>query len=215
MAFLSRLNIPGQQHEPVLLATAAALPACTIAAQTLTENPIGGALTVDGVAVPLNGRVLVKDGAPGGTGAENGIYKQTVLGGGGTAWVLTRAEDAALGADLIQGCSVNVLQGTVNASKCYEQRTAGAITPGTTVLAFAEKTAPELIARGTTAAGINPLVVAVVGAAVGDYVTATMEVDDTCAPILTAIAGIDTVTVTFNAAPVAGGGTVLVVVRKP
>src|SRR3954469_12517197 len=56
------------------LATAAALPACTAAGtgigKTLTGNA-NGALSVDGTAVAVGNRILVKDQV---AGADNGIY---------------------------------------------------------------------------------------------------------------------------------------------
>lgn len=79
--------------ESVRLATAAALPAVTAAGsgigKTLTANAVG-ALSVDGVAVALNDRILVKNQA---SAVDNGIYTVTTLGDGSTAFVLTRATD--------------------------------------------------------------------------------------------------------------------------
>lgn len=48
------------------------------------------ALVVNGYAVSLNDRILVKNQA---AGLQNGIYKVTVVGSGAAAWELTRATD--------------------------------------------------------------------------------------------------------------------------
>lgn len=50
-----------------------------------------GSLTVDGVAIPLNGRILVDDES---NQTWNGVYRQSTLGDGSTAYVLTRTTDA-------------------------------------------------------------------------------------------------------------------------
>jgi len=79
----------------VNLATAAALPANTYAngasgiGATLTANA-NGALTVDGVAVSVNQRIIVKNEA---AAANNGVYVVTATGSGAAAYVLTRATD--------------------------------------------------------------------------------------------------------------------------
>jgi hypothetical protein len=83
-------------HDAVRVATTAALPANTYAngaagvGATLTANA-NGALSVDGVTVAVNDRVIVKDEV---TAANNGIYTVTATGSAGAPWVLTRATDA-------------------------------------------------------------------------------------------------------------------------
>src|SRR6185312_14610521 len=56
---------------------------------TLTAGS-NGALTIDGYAVLLNDRVLVKNQA---SALQNGAYTLTTLGNGGVPYVLTRATD--------------------------------------------------------------------------------------------------------------------------
>lgn len=76
---------------PVRLATQAALPAYTFAGTgpthilTATAN---GVLTVDGLNVALNDRILVRNDVE-----HNGIYVVTAPGDGGSPFVLTRASD--------------------------------------------------------------------------------------------------------------------------
>jgi hypothetical protein len=80
----------------VALATSAALPANTYAngssgvGATLTATA-NGALSIDGVAVVVGQRVLIKNEA---TAANNGIYVVTTAGSAGAAYVLTRSTDA-------------------------------------------------------------------------------------------------------------------------
>ncbi|NCA10379.1 hypothetical protein EBR56_00975, partial [bacterium] len=113
-----------RQLADVRLATAAALPAATYANGTAG---VGATLTaaapalllVDGVAVNVGDRILVKDQAIA-NAAQNGVYVVTVAGTnpvggvGGTAWVLTRAVDADQSAELVAGVGVHVTAGASN-----------------------------------------------------------------------------------------------------
>ncbi len=86
---------------------------------------------VDGTAVALNTRVLVKDQA---TAAHNGIYELTTAGADDTIhWVLTRTTDADSDADLV-GSHVLIVGGTDNSWHSYALVQAGTITVGTTDL---------------------------------------------------------------------------------
>jgi hypothetical protein len=58
---------------------------------TLTNAGAQAALTVDGVALSVGNRVMVRLQT---TGYENGVYVVTTVGSGSTNWVLTRATDA-------------------------------------------------------------------------------------------------------------------------
>ena len=57
---------------------------------TLTNAGTQAALTVDGVALTTNDRVMVRLQT---NGAENGVYVVTTVGSGATNWVLTRSTD--------------------------------------------------------------------------------------------------------------------------
>ena len=116
------------------LATAAALPANTRTGNVLTMDAVG-ALTVDGVAVALNDRILVQDEA---TGANNGLYYVSVLGDGSTAAELTRTEDADADAKVTSGLYTFVSEGTANAGKGFTLITADPITLNTTALSFTQ-----------------------------------------------------------------------------
>ena len=95
--------------DAVRVATTAALTA-TFLNNVLTNSGTAAALTVDGVTVVLNDRILVKDQT---NAAHNGIYTVTAVGAASpaTAWTLTRAADANT-TTKIAGAVVNVDAGT-------------------------------------------------------------------------------------------------------
>ena len=142
-----------------LVATAAALPACTYAngssgvGATLTADA-NAALTVDGISsgstVPLavGSRVLVKDQA---AGLQNGIYTITALGSGAAPWILTRATDADTGGasgSLIPGAFAFISEGTANDNNGYVCTNDGAITVGTTAVTFSQFSSAGVILAG-------------------------------------------------------------------
>lgn len=120
-------------------ATAAALGACTPTGsgvgKILTQN-VGAVENIDGTAVVVGDRVLVKDQvAP----EDNGIYTVTVVGDAvPTQQVLTRAADADETADLPPNTAVWVSEGTANADTIWQLTTDAPIVLDTTGLVFAE-----------------------------------------------------------------------------
>ena len=124
------------RKQSVRLATAGALGAYTQAGAgpgaTLTQNA-PAIENIDGVAVVLGDRVLVKDGA---AGADNGIYTVTAVGTGAVQQVLTRATDADDAADVTSQMQVRVEEGTVNAGSEFILATANPIVVDTTALVF-------------------------------------------------------------------------------
>ncbi len=121
--------------QSVLLATAAALPSSTYSngvsgvGATLT-GVATGVLTVDGTAVSLNDRLLIKNQA---AGLQNGIYRCTVAGAVGVAFILTRTTDNDTSAEIV-GSYVFVESGTVNSSAGFVNTNTGTVTIGTTAL---------------------------------------------------------------------------------
>lgn len=134
--------------QSVRLATAAALPAVTAAGsgvgKTLTADA-NGALTVDGVAVAANDRILVKDQA---TGANNGIYVVTAAGDGSNPFILTRATDFDQNAEVTAGAAMFVAEGTANGDTGWLLTTNDAITVDTTALVFTQFTGTGSIVAG-------------------------------------------------------------------
>jgi len=80
-------------------------------ASTLTNNSIKTALTIDGIAVRVGDRVLIKDQNPGHE-LENGVYVVTTVGNATTNWKLTRATDADTSAEIPASTFIRVAEGT-------------------------------------------------------------------------------------------------------
>ena len=105
---------------------------------TLTNAGTQAAITIDGVALSLNDRVLVYNQT---NAAHNGIYYVSTVGDGASNWVLTRATDAdSYGASdpdaLGEGDAFFVSEGATGAGELYVMNTSGAITFGTTNITF-------------------------------------------------------------------------------
>ena len=142
-------------HQAVRLATTAALPANTYnngtsgVGATLTANA-NGALSVDGTAVVVGNRVLIKNEV---AGANNGVYTVTQIGDGSTPYILTRATDfdsAGSGVDQIDaGDFFLVTAGSTLSNTSWVQQTPLPITVGTTALVFTQFGAPITYSAGT------------------------------------------------------------------
>ena len=103
------------------------------------------ALSVDGVTVSVNDRILVKDQT---TAAQNGFYKVTATGSGSAAFVLTRTPDADAASELVAGAFAFVEEGTANADNGYVLSTDGAVTLGTTAINFEQFSGAGQISAG-------------------------------------------------------------------
>lgn len=131
------------------LATTAALPTNTYAngasgvGATLTAVATG-TLTVDGTVVALNDRVLVKDEA---APANNGIYKCTLAGAVGVAYILTRAVNCDQAAE-IPGAFTFVEGGTTNTGAGFVVASAGPFTMGTTAITWTQFSGAGQITAG-------------------------------------------------------------------
>lgn len=79
---------------------------------TLTNSGSQAALTIDGIALSVGNRVLVKNQSD---AAHNGIYTVTNTGSSSTNWVLTRATDLNEDAEISAAIFSFVEEGTVNA----------------------------------------------------------------------------------------------------
>ena len=142
-------------HQSVRLATAAALPAYTYnngtsgVGATITANA-NAALSVDGVAVVVGNRILVKNEV---AQANNGVYTVTQTGSGAAPYILTRATDfdsSGSGVDQIDaGDFFLVTAGSTLSNTSWVQQTPLPITVGTTALVFTQFAAPVLYSAGT------------------------------------------------------------------
>ena len=132
--------------DSVKVATAAALAAVTYnnGAGTLTADA-NGALTVDGVTMAVNDRILVKDQA---SAVQNGIYKVTATGGASAVFVLTRTPDADTAAELTGGTFFFAEEGTANADNGYVSTHNGTPTFGSTNITFAQFSGAGQISAG-------------------------------------------------------------------
>jgi hypothetical protein len=131
------------------LATAAALATCTYSngasgvGATLTASA-NGALTVDGVAVAPNDRIVVKNQS---AGEQNGFYFVYAAGSSSAPWALKRDTDADTAAKLTGGAAAFVVNGTTNAGCAFFLDTSDPITIGTTALVFGQL--PDQTVAGT------------------------------------------------------------------
>ncbi len=128
------------------VATTAALTV-TATSTTLTNAGTLAALSIDGIALSVGDRVLVKDQA---TTNQNGIYAVTTVGSVSVAWVLTRGTDSDVWDDLV-GAHVAVEQGTVNDDTFWLSETARGGTLGTTAITWQLVSNTQLAAIGNLA----------------------------------------------------------------
>lgn len=84
--------------------------------------------SIDGITLAVGDRVLLKNQT---TGSENGIYVFQ-----GALVAMTRATDFDSSAEVTQGASMDVIEGTVNGRTRWLLTTADPITVGTTALTF-------------------------------------------------------------------------------
>lgn len=128
------------------VATTAALTV-TATSSTLTNSGTLAAIAIDGLALSVGDRVLVKDQA---ATAQNGIYTVTTIGSVSVAWVLTRATDADSWTDLT-GAFVMVEQGTANDDTSWLCEIARGGTLGTTAITWQLVSNAQLASLGTLA----------------------------------------------------------------
>jgi len=127
-------------HSPVRLATADVLPACTPSGsqvgKTLTADA-NGALSIDGVAVVIGDRILIKNQV---AGADNGIYVVTAVGDVSNPFILTRATDfdGSPASEVVAGSFFFVEVGNTLADAGFVLSTNNPITIDTTALEFSQ-----------------------------------------------------------------------------
>lgn len=107
---------------------------------TLTAGS-NGVLSIDGVAVALNDRVLVKDQA---SAFQNGPYSVTTLGTVSVPYVLTRVTDADTAAELPNGLTGLITAGSTLANSSWTLNQPSAITVGTTALPWVQTGSPAV-----------------------------------------------------------------------
>ena len=130
----------------VRVATTAALATSTYnnGAGTITADA-NGALSIDGVTVSVDDRILVKNQA---SAVQNGLYKVTATGSGGAAFVLTRTPDGDEAIEITGGAFVFVEEGTANADNGYVFTHNGTPTLGSTNITVAQFSGAGQISAG-------------------------------------------------------------------
>lgn len=142
--------------DAVRVATTAALPAVTYdngasgVGATLTANANGALPSIDGVGLSVGNRLLVKNQV---AGLQNGIYTVTDLGSAGTPFILTRAVDADVNAEVTQGLFTIASEGSSQAQQGFMLTTSDPITVGTTALAFTKFGEVVIAGNGITKTG--------------------------------------------------------------
>jgi hypothetical protein len=121
---------------------------------TLTNAGTQVALSIDGVTLSLNDRVLIYNQT---NAAHNGIYYVSDAGSGASNWELTRTTDAdSYGASdpdaLGQGDAFFVKEGNTGAGELYVMNTEGAITFGTTSITFTQIAETAVYSAGANGA---------------------------------------------------------------
>lgn len=134
------------------------------AGATLTNNSTLAAISIDGVALNLGERVLVRQQS---TAAQNGIYSVTTVGSGAVAWVLTRATDYDQASEIVEGTATVIEEGTTLVTTMWIMTTNTAITVGTTNITFTQLAGAALTyAANTVLANATASTAAAIGLAI-------------------------------------------------
>lgn len=156
-------------HTPVLVATTGNLTASynngsSGVGATLTNSGTQVALSIDGVSMNVNDRVLVWQQT---SGLQNGVYVVTTVGSGSTNWVLTRAADADTAGEnnpdeLGGGDYFFVQSGSTLGYHSFICTNTGTITFGTTAITFSEFSQVPTYTGGTNI-NVNGQVISLTG----------------------------------------------------
>lgn len=144
----------------VVLATTGALPANTRTGNVLLADANGLLGTIDGVdtaTLTLPFRLGVKNEA---TGANNGPYSVTSIGGASAKWTMTRTTDADSSAEVTPNMAFLVERGSANQDKIFYLDIDGPVTLNTTTLTFVDWrgiaiTAPADVTKAAAAVGTS------------------------------------------------------------
>lgn len=157
-------------HTPVLVATTGNLTATysngtSGVGATLTNSGAQAALSVDGVSLSVNDRVLVWQQT---TGTQNGVYVVTTVGSGATNWVLTRSSDADTSSEgdpnsLGGGDYFFVQSGATLGYHSFVCTNTSTITFGTTAITFSEFSSVPAY-TGTSPINVSGSVISLSGA---------------------------------------------------
>lgn len=154
-------------------------PARVATTGNIADLAIGAPLSVDGIVLVANDRVLVKSQT---SQPENGVYRVTSPGAGANG-VWSRDADADATGELITGNTVYVTSGTANQRKFFTLVTLGIITVGTTIQEWLDLISgsggSSTLTVRIEAAGVHTVLVAndiLVGDAIAGNVTFNLPV---------------------------------------
>ena len=105
------------------------------AGATLTNSGAFAVLNIDGLALAVGSRVLVKNQT---TNSQNGVYSVTDAGSASTNWVLTRVTELDTYTQFIRGMLVQVFAGTTNSPKLFMQTNSVAVNIGSAAIVYTE-----------------------------------------------------------------------------
>ena len=130
--------------DPARVATIANLSATySVDFKTLTANS-NGAISIDGVALILNDRVLVKNQT---NKNENGVFKVTQVGDGSNPYILTLVDDFNEQSEVKNGTFILITAGT-NASSGWVVTSLDPITLGVDDIIWSQFSSPTTIVAG-------------------------------------------------------------------
>lgn len=150
----SAVGLAGTWKQPVRAASTTNLVA-TRTANVLLADANGALGTMDGVTLAAGDRVLLKNQT---TGADNGIYVVTSLGGASAKFKFTRATDMDTTAKTATGSRIPVTEGAKHVGQVFVLNTTS-ITLNTTALVFQNMTLPQATryVRGVVTSSIADL----------------------------------------------------------
>jgi hypothetical protein len=127
----------------VRMATAAALPACTLTGNVLEADSVGAIGAIDTSVTPAVGDlILLKNQV---AGLQNGVHEFLQVGGAAEKFKLRRAIGWDVSARVKSSRLVTVAEGTLNGDKVFSLTTNDPITLNTTALAFGEVAAAAAV----------------------------------------------------------------------
>ena len=148
-------------------------PVWSSSSNTFTATGAASTLIVDGVNVTSSSTKILVKNQGGGTGASNGIYALSTIGGTATTWVLTRTADFNQSYNTLNLSPVYVSSGTVNAQSLFHLNTQGPITLNTTNLSWNTRNFDYTSGGAATIYGLPLTIIATGGT------TYTLQTNDT------------------------------------
>ena len=148
-------------------------PTWSAVSNTFTASGAATTLIVDGLNITSTSTKILVKNEGGGSGASNGIYALSTIGGTATTWVLTRTSDFNQSYSTVDLSPVYVSSGTVNAQSTWYLNTQGPITLNTSGLTWENRSFEYISGGAATIYGL-PLTISATGGT-----TYTLQTSDT------------------------------------